>query len=180
MLTAYSTKTARKQVPAIVGKVHRAGGWKAGNVNLDLGGGPYGLTTEALRRYGVSNIVLDPGFQPESDQAATRSQLEARPADSCTISNVLNVIPDSLERARILQTACELTRGRIYVTVYEGDRSGKLKQTRDGWQANRCLKDWLHEIVVLLGYPATSKNGVIVIPGIEELPANICGAGRID
>jgi len=61
----------------------------------------------------------------------------------------------------------------IYVTVYEGDRSGKGKVTRDGWQENRKLASYLDEVrysaVAYTGVNTTLQLTVGLIPAQEQL-----------
>ena len=54
--------------------------------------------------------------------------------------------------------------GIVYITVYEGDRSGVGRVTKaDCYQLNQPLKWYYRLITEKLGYKATMKNGVICI-----------------
>lgn len=66
-------------------------------------------------------------------------------------SNVLNVVAEWEIRREILETLRELA-DTVYITVYEGNRSGKGKQTReDCYQLNRRLCDYIPEVVTVFG-----------------------------
>ena len=69
-------------------------------------------------------------------------------AHTVTLANVLNVIPTAKGRGMAVRLALLYLRpgGTIYVSVYEGDRTGKGKRTRDGWQANRRLASYVKGI----------------------------------
>lgn len=146
MITTIKDKTARKQVPAIYRKVKNLSGWYAGTVNLDIGGGPYNLFTEKLAEEGVVNLIYDPKNRSDEHNEAILTLLQDK-ADTCTISNVLCVIEDPNERKQVLEFAKEHTSGMVYITVYEGDKSGVGNKTRDGYQNNREIEDYLEEIM---------------------------------
>ena len=83
--------------------------------------------------------------------------------DFVVISNVLNVINCPASRADALTRASAFLRkgGRLLVTVYEGDKSGQGRLTRDGWQEHRRLADYL--LGVRSHFPnATLRGGMIV------------------
>ena len=97
-----SAGTSLNQLPAIFQKVKKSGGWKKGTINLDLGGGKYDQATLFLRRFGVTNIIIDPYNRPaEVNQQAT-AKLKQSPADTVTLANVLNVIPEPEEQLKVL------------------------------------------------------------------------------
>ena len=63
--------------------------------------------------------------------------------DIVVCSNVLNVIPDDTEIENILNYFDSLEGKKIYISVYEGDKSNVGKITKIGtYQSNRALKDW--------------------------------------
>jgi hypothetical protein len=74
------------------------------------------------------------------------------PANTCTISNVLNVICDRDVRIHILTLAKKYCSGTVYITVYEGDKTGKGKVTRDGYQLNCKLKEYMKEVQIVFPY----------------------------
>ena len=71
-----------------------------------------------------------------------------------TLLNVLNVIPTRKERLTVLRLALVLKKrlGKLYVSVYSGDRSGKPSVSKyNTWQANRELEWFLPEIKKVFG-----------------------------
>lgn len=146
-------KTSRKQVPAIFKK----GRWVPGFRNLDLGAGRFPeLFTEALESVGVENHPYDPGYSPISEMPEGRF-------DTATISNVLNVIDTWHGRMSLISEAIKRA-PVVYITVYEGDRSGEGRETRDGYQMNQSLRFYYYEIGKY--FPEVHremKNGVLTL-----------------
>lgn len=158
-----SAATSLKQVPAIYKKVAKLGGWDISSRNLDLGGGKYDLLTEILRDSQVENVIIDPYNRTQIQNNAARLYLSHNKVDSCTISNVLNVIKEPAVREELLWDArfYLYSGGKLYITVYEGDRSSRGRRTSKGWQCNRPLKNYLREVRRV--FPgAQVKGGMIV------------------
>lgn len=86
--------------------------------------------------------------------------------DVVTCSNVLNVIQDYSVRRDLLIDCYECLRigGKLYITVYEGDRTGRGKTTKsDCWQENRKLSDYLDEVRrIFKTINVSIKNNMIV------------------
>lgn len=86
--------------------------------------------------------------------------------DVVTCSNVLNVVNSHKIRLNILKDCYECLRvyGKLYLTVYEGDRTGKGKVTKsDCWQENKKLSDYLDEVRHTFGTKNVAiKNNMIV------------------
>jgi len=140
-------KTARKQIPAVFRKVLRMNGWLDGQTNLDLGGGPYDLFTEALADQGVRNLVWDPYNRSHTHNNLVMTELWKGKCHTGTISNVLNVVESETHRRRLLDMAAQYVSGVVYITVYEGDKSGIGGPTRCGYQMNRRLSGYIDEIL---------------------------------
>ena len=143
-----SAKTARNILPAIFRKVDKVVGWQTGDRNIDYGGGPYSKLTMALADKGVDNLVYDPHHKSAEHNLEVLMSCNLNPADTATLSNVLNVIPNLKVRLEVIREVKSLLSdgGMLFVTVYEGDRSGKGKKTRDGWQENRRLNTYRKEL----------------------------------
>lgn len=120
-----------------------------GNTNVDLGGGKYELVTNQLLAFGVTNLVIDPYNRSAEHNALMYNSLSKKPADTATISNVLNVIQEKEARLELLRTAKKLVKqdGKIFISVYEGDRSGVGKETRKGYQCNKRPLFFLSEVL---------------------------------
>lgn len=159
--TSASTSINSTKVPAVFRKVN----WAPNEINLDYGGGKFDTATEYLRAKKVGNIIIDPYNRTEEhNREAEAEVLYLGGADSATLSNVLNVIDSEFARFQCLHEVRRLmkTNAPIYITVYEGDRSGVGKMTKkDCWQNNRKLHDYLDEVRFVFG-KAFITNGMIV------------------
>ena len=155
-----TARTARKQVPAIFKKIS----WVKGTRNLDIGGGPYDDFTMALAKKGVKNYVYDAYNRSKTHNSRVLNL--QRPFHTVTLSNVLNVVKSRKMRIFLLWMANSRVaeNGAVYITVYEGDGSGRGKKTRDGWQANRKLKSYLAEVKRYF-HSAKIEDGMIVAKG---------------
>lgn len=143
-----SARTARPVVPAIMRKIEKCRGWHFTSRNFDAGAGPYPHFTKELKDISVTNLTWDPHNLSPEHNAAILAEVMAVPATSGTLSNVLNVIKTKKDRKRILEVVRRAVYPGcwVYITVYEGDKSGKGRKTRDGWQENRRLEGYLPEV----------------------------------
>ena len=84
--------------------------------------------------------------------------------DSVTISNVLNVVREKDVRLSILRMAKERLKneGKLFITVYEGDRSSVGRKTgTDQWQNNMKTTQYLDEVRQI--FPFAEKRGYLII-----------------
>ncbi len=147
----HSAGTSRNQVPALFRRVPLTG------INLDIGGGRFDRVEE---EYGAvfTNLVYDP-YNRTDEHNDRVLRLADRGIDSVTIANVLNVLKTDEEIQDVLRLAASYE-VPIFVSVYEGDKTGILKRTRDGWQRN--ARTGLYVPVVREVRPgAYLKKGVI-------------------
>ena len=152
-----SAKTCRKQIPALHRVLLRTM-WKPGDVNADIGGGKWDLVTEELAKAGVQNIVYDPYNRDASWNETAMKVIQNGGLSTATVSNVLNVIAEPQIRSAVIQMAASISR-RVFFSVYEGNRSGQGKRTRDGWQENRSLESYLKEISHFFDKTRIRRNG---------------------
>lgn len=120
-----------------------------GNINVDIGGGRFETVTDYLHNQGVHNFVYDPfNRSDEHNDKIRRMFMEVGYADSVTIVNVLNVIRHAGARHEVLEEAAEAMRhdGVCFLTVYEGDKSGRGKKTSKGWQCHRRTETYVREV----------------------------------
>lgn len=157
-------KTARKQVPAVFKLVDRTFGWENGTTNLDIGGGPWDLFSEQLCKRGVENLVYDPFNRSVEHNNIVIARLMTTPCDTATLSNVLCVIPSTDVRRQVLEFAKKHTRRIAYITVYEGDRSGVGRPTRDGYQLNRRLRQYIPEVQAVFQRVKIYRNMILAYP----------------
>ena len=152
-----SQRTCRKQVPALHRALLRAGVWKAGDVNADIGGGKWELATEALDDQDVENIVYDP--YNRSDEHNTEAlQRISQGVKTATVANTLNAIVEPEARAGVIQLAAQAA-SVAYFHIYEGNGSGVGSETRDGWQENRGLESYIPEMSPLFSRVVIRRIG---------------------
>lgn len=139
-----SADTSLNQVPALLKQIPV----QKGGVNADIGGGKYDKGTSYLAKKGVKNHVIDPYNRSAGDNASARKAVSGGKADTATVANTLNVIKEPGERSKVIaQAAAAVGKdGVAYFSVYEGDGSGKGRQTPKGWQENRPLASYEAEI----------------------------------
>lgn len=156
-----SAKTSinSKKTPAVFKKVV----WEQNTINLDLGGGKFNTATEYLKNFNVTNVIYDPYNRSNDYNNTMKKFLEDFPANTVTISNVINVILEDEVIIDILHFAKNnsLPNAKIYITVYEGDGNGIGKETKAGYQRNMKLNDYL-PLVQKVFPNATTKKGIII------------------
>jgi len=140
-----SARTCIKQIPAVFKLVN----WYPHTSNLDIGGGKFEEATKYLAERSVGNFIYDP-YNRTSDHNAR--MLERYDYDTVTLCNVLNVIETSTGITEVLWLARRHVKvgGCIYISVYEGNRSGRPCIGKTGtWQANKRLHvymKWVHGV----------------------------------
>lgn len=158
--TSANTSINSTKVPAVFKKA----AFKPYTVNLDYGGGKYDTATRFLERMQVKNLIYDPYNRSEAHNLKVEVALNTRKADSATLSNVLNVIKEPAVRKGVL-TDMWLRMGRgatAFITVYEGDRSSKGRQTgKDSWQNNKPLAEYLQEVREVFGDARITKGMIV-------------------
>lgn len=152
-----SPKTSRNQIAAGFKKID----WTGVTYNFDFGGGKYDKATDWLENeHTIINLVFDPYNRSYSFNSTVL--VYADKAETTTLFNVLNIISVKQERINILKKLKRKKTKRIFITVYEKNKTGKGEETRDGWQNNMRLKDYLPEVQEI--YPgAYIKWGMIII-----------------
>lgn len=159
--TSKATSINRDKLPAVYGKVSFRGSFV-----LDYGCGKY--TAHISKHLAGRAVYLpyDPYNQPAEVNNMTRLFLKTAKETGLGVdvvcSNVLNVIDDTATVQKIAEEIEDIvtaTAGTGYVTVYEGNRSGKGKQTGpDQYQRNEPLREYLKYF-----RNAHIKNGVIIV-----------------
>lgn len=166
-VTSANTSINKNRMPAVYGKIQLVDGDRV----LDYGCGRY---TEHLYHHCKENLAgffpFDPFNVPEWKNRLSREQLENRPATIGVMSNVLNVIDSDGAIREAISDALSLIshRGKLYITVYEGDKSGVGKYTSaDSFQRNMKLKEYL-PMLKGMGFDAVMERGTIVISGTHK------------
>ena len=140
-----SGNTSLRQIAAGFKKID----FKPGSTNFDLGGGKFDEGTKYLETKGVKNFVFDPVNRDSKTNKEAFEIVKNGGFDTTTCNNVLNVISEANVRDNIILQAAKSLRpnGTAYFTVYEGDGSGKGRQSqKDSWQEHRKTVDYLGEI----------------------------------
>ena len=157
-----SAKTSLNQVPALFKSPHFQ--TSPNHRNVDIGGGAYDTGTQFLRdERGVDSKVLDKFNRSDDHNKAVAYEFASNPADSATLANVLNVIPERVHRLGAIRDAHVLTKpdAKAYFGIYEGDRSGVGKETSKGWQNNLPAESYMDE--VREHFPHVERKGNIII-----------------
>ena len=155
-----SAGTSLNQVPRGMRLIN----WQSGTRNVDIGGGRFDAATDYLSEQGVENLVFDPFNRDVEHNKEVAERVRDEKADTATCHNVLNVIDTAAARGNVILQAAKAIKpdGTAYFTVYEGDKSGKGRQTKsDSWQNNRPTKDYVKEIEKYFD-DVTVKNNMII------------------
>ena len=152
------TSINRDKLPAIYRKL---GDKIRGMRVLDYGCGRY---TEHIKKHLRSMdcypYFYDPYNLPTEENYKWVNRCGYQNDDVAICSNVLNVIDDEKTIVGIIHVLGFFSKD-AYITVYEGDKSGKGRQTGpDQYQRNEKTSKYL-ERILKLGYWAELKNGVI-------------------
>jgi len=144
-----ATSINKAKLPTGYSVVHRKFGWKPNTTHVDIGGGKFDNAVEFLGNLGVEAHVYDPfNRTPEHNQRVMET-IGKEGADTASMFNVLNVIKEPEYRMDALRTAHSTLKpgGRIFIGIYEGDRSGVGKRTKaDSWQNNMPTAAHLPEV----------------------------------
>jgi len=139
-----TSKTSVNQPPALYKLVKEKYGWLEGTLHLDYGAGAYHNMRNLLEAAGVHVIEYDKYNKAECPMNLA-DIYDQRPYHTVSLSNVLNVCTVQ-ERTTIYRRVKELCNGNIYITVYEGDRSGNAGETSKGWQENKTTLFYEEEL----------------------------------
>jgi SAM-dependent methyltransferase len=162
------TSINKNKLPTGYSTVAKKIGWKKGTTHVDIGGGKFDNGVEFLKNLGVTAHVYDPFNRPEEHNKKVMETLGKQGADTASLFNVLNVIKEPEYRHEALQTAHRTLKpgGRVFIGIYEGDKSGKGRKTKkDSWQNNSPTQAYLEDVKKV--FPnATMQHGMI--HGVRE------------
>jgi len=147
--TSASTSINKSKLPKGYTTVGKHFGWTKGTTHLDIGGGRFDNAIEHLATHGVNAHVYDPYNRSEEHNTNALAKAGNGQADTVSLFNVLNVIDDPEHHTSALQLAHSSLKpkGKLFVGVYEGDKSGKGKQTgKDSYQRNEKIDAYLPTI----------------------------------
>lgn len=159
-ISSANTSINSSKLPAIFRLVK----FEPDTLNLDYGGGKFDNAAEYLAQQNVTNLVYDPYNRSTQHNAEVLQKVrENGGADSITISNVLNVIAEPEARLTVLRNAKKLVKpgGNVYITVYEGNKSGEGTETKSGYQLNKSTADYIDEIASV--FSTVNRKGKLII-----------------
>ena len=147
--TSASTSINKSKLPKGYTTVGKHFGWTKGTTHLDIGGGRFDNAIEHLATHGVNAHVYDPYNRSEEHNTNALGKAGNGQADTVSLFNVLNVIDDPEHHTTALNLAHSSLKpkGKLFVGVYEGDKTGKGKQTgKDSYQRNEKIDAYLPTI----------------------------------
>ena len=155
--TSANTSINKDKLPAIYGKLAKMG--IILDNALDYGCGKY-----------FDNYALGDGVKGYDCFNYDKPENLTRIYDVVISSNVLNVIAEKEVREEVLWQMAQqcLDGATVYITVYDGDKSGVGRPTsEDSWQENRKIKTYLPEVQRV--FPdAYIKYGMIIAPHYDS------------
>ena len=113
---------------------------------LDYGGGKYDTNKNYVKeKYDADVLVYDPYNRNEEHNLKVLHYFMRNPASIVICSNVLNVIQEDSVILDILRNIYSLMskRGKLYIKVYERDKSGIGCETTKGWQRNQKIETYI-------------------------------------
>lgn len=138
----------------------------ANTLNLDYGGGKFDNATEYLKTMGVTNLIYDKfNRTAQHNQEVIRAVRENGGADTCTLSNVLNVIKEESIRHEILVNIHKLLKsdGILYITVFEGQPGQKEGPAKSGYQLARKTSEYIDEVANVFGEDKVTRRGKLIV-----------------
>ena len=154
-----SAGTSLNQIPALHKKLVNKN--MLNGVNFDNGAGKFDKATNFLADNDIQNVRYDPYNLPE--EVNKQADNYVGQCDTSTCANVLNVIKEDSAKIDVLKRSYDMLKpgGTLYISVYEGNRSGIGKESKPGcWQENKKLKDYV-PIVEKVFPKVTISNGMI-------------------
>ena len=116
------------------------------------------LIYDKLRQHKIKNFYpWDPNHKCLGNKIKTVTAMTSVDTSKVIIcSNVLNVIDDNKSLNNLIAFICDMSviqesngvyrMNPVYITVYEGDKSGVGRETKkDCWQRNECLSVYLRK-----------------------------------
>lgn len=135
---------------------------------LNYGGGKFDNTIEFGNTNGFTDLIFDPFNRTVEWNSKIIATVYKNGVDLAVLSNVLNVIKEVDVRGFVLSVLAN-TLGEnkpLFVTVYEGDRTGYGRQTsKSAWQENRKLKEYTAEVKEHFAHVKTRYNTIIAWNG---------------
>lgn len=152
------------KLPTVYGKLE----FPAGCTALNYGGGKFNNTIDFGKVNGFTDLVFDPFNRTVEWNSRVIATVYKNGVNLAILSNVLNVIKEATVRGFVLDVLAN-TLGEnkpLFVTVYEGDRTGNGRQTsKSAWQENRKLKEYTVEVKEHFAHVKTRYNTIVAWNG---------------
>lgn len=135
---------------------------------LNYGGGKFNNTIEFGKMNGFVDLIFDPFNRSLEWNSGVVETVHKNGIDLAVLSNVLNVIKEANVREFVLDIlANTLDENKpLFITVYEGDRTGNGRQTsKSAWQENRKLKEYTMEVKEHFAHVKTRYNTIVAWNG---------------
>lgn len=165
--TSANTSVNATRSPAIARLVEKHVGWVSGTTNLDYGCGRYPEhLTQYLKERGVRNLPFDPFNLGSEENSSTLEVMQTVDVATVTLSNVLCVLSGEALRGAVIRSCHQylMSGGRLFVTVYEGDGTGRGRETKpDCWQENRRTSSYIPEIEEIFGVGTVRRYGKLLV-----------------
>lgn len=113
-------------------------GYKRETIILDFGCGKYNKNKEEAEKHGYRWFGYDPYNRSEEENKLTSKLMKLVKPNVIICSNVLNVLDSDFILQDVLGQIYDYAAKDtdIYITIYEGDKSGVGKVTTKGYQRN--------------------------------------------
>lgn len=152
------------KLPTVYNKIE----FPTGCTALNYGGGKFNNTIEFGVANGFTDLVFDPFNRNAKWNAEIVKSISENGVDLAILSNVLNVIKEENVREFVLSVlANTLSENKpLFITVYEGDRTGCGRQTsKSAWQENRKLRGYIAEVQEHFTNVKTRYNTIVAWNG---------------
>jgi len=118
------------------------------SINVDLGGGKFDNATEALKKRGVTNLIIDPYNRSAEFNQRNEEIAKENKVSSVTVNNVLNVIMEPEEREKVIMKAKSYLKhgGKAFFLIHykTGKQAGET--LKGSWQNHMHPKEYVPEI----------------------------------
>lgn len=158
-----SIKQSRKQIPVGAKRLHRyINNFHKYKSILNFGCGKWPELTSDYLIGKHEHIEVVRNYDPMSSDPLIRDLAQAGGCDVVLVANVLNVLEEKA-MASCLSEIANLRASAILFQIYEGDRSGVGRKTRDGYQRNALAANYMGAIEKAMpGYSLTLRSEFII------------------
>lgn len=165
-VTSANTSINKNKLPSVYKRIKL----ESGDRLLDYGCGRYiEHIQNHCNAHGAIYYPYDPYNMPTESNELTLNTLSHTSATIGVMSNVINVIDSDEAIKDAINNAISLISGKLYITVYEGNKSGVGKYTKNNcYQRNTKLKDYV-PMLNSMGFKVIIKNRMIIIDGKYNL-----------